>query len=84
MQPIAVKNMDTVRSQVSADVKLVTMEKIVNNVIHILAAKMVIAGDHGNVTASKSVSILSFWIFKKKCYSICRPGFGGMLCDEGK
>lgn len=65
------------------------MVQIVINVIHTLVAKMVAVVDHGNVIVSKYEYINSSNL---ECNQIIlihlcgyyRPGYGGMLCDEGE
>lgn len=77
--------MDIVRSRANVVVKLVGREKIVTSVTHILAAKTVIVDVHGNVIASKSFHSFLFriTIHSLFLFFILRPGYGGMLCDEG-
>lgn len=78
--------MDTVRSRANVVVKLVGREITVTFVTLILAARTVIVDVHGNVIASKSFhSFLSRMAIHSFClvFHTIRPGYGGMLCDEG-
>ncbi len=79
--PCVARDMDIVRNLASVDARWDIWEKIVPNVILILAAKKELVIDHGYsyiVFEFKKV-VLTVFNFKE-CN--CEQGFGGMLCDE--
>lgn len=76
--------MDIVKNLVNVDAKLDGMVKIVTNAIHIRDVRMEIVDALGNAIASKFTCVKEKYFINEIIFIISRPGYGGMICDEGK
>lgn len=85
MPETAAHHMDIVKSLVSVGAKLDGKERTVLCATLIPAARTAIVDAHGNAIASEC--LCTFYTQLSSVFTFCssshRPGYGGMLCDEG-